>query len=997
MTNTVRFGPPNGAAGIVIYQSPKANQSVTSEYGASAFYGITKRGPMGKAVPVRGAKQYHDIYGDPNDRSWHLFANSDHLLPDTVDGFYAGGGEQATLFVTRLDLDGKARKSSLILNGRNGLPTLKISAANEGRWGGSRASIAPTPVTAASIRTLTIVAPGTLANEYRGGTLELSGINKSYKIVSNTEAAAGSGETVFTVAAQYNLFADGVSGPTPVVGTASYTRFAAQTGTISAPLKAPVTGLVDIAGNLVIGTGTAFTTELVVGASIYWGVQRLIVESIANDSALTVTTSVGTASGVQLQKENKRVTGVGTAFLLEYAVGDEIAIASGTSYVARKIASITSATVLELESGFPAAVAPLTVPFKESFVVTGTGTAFAIGMLGSYIVDPYRSTAASKIVAVNSATELVVEKAFSRDFALISLSLQAQLAGMRVEPERATDGLSVSISQGVQFPDTHFSMSVFFNNRQVMQLDDLSLDPADKYFVEDAVAVANVAYDDGNQAIPMYITAENLWTSAYTTAEGSDVRPSSGNGTVLAVESNRIYTVADLDYPGLVNELIYPSAYNSPSSYYRISSAQAPVTGAGTYNSVGLVVTGTATTFEAEFAAGDYLYNSATKTAVKIASVNSDTSITLETAFASNAVALSPIKAGIVSASINANLTTATAAGDAFVLSVKKYLSGGYDGNTASLNNAYWLKYADPELNHLETASSAINAGFVRVICPGVSDSAIQKAFADYCGSRAYEYRIEIPSYMNANQAEAFMRNEIGRNDAITVAFPSYGYSNDPLISNRDRLTPITGDILGGESKKAIADAGYHKVLAGTTNTLPIRLKRLAYKIDAAEEANLNSRGIQPVKKVSGRFCIWGIRAPFVSEQYKFINSSRIQKNLIRVFRESTSLLDQLFGLNDPSVVTQLIFILNNYARTEYAKGVFTTYLPFTDAVKVIDIASVAGDSAKSLVASLISLQNGKLNLSFTYTPSGLLELIEISVTPDATAGKFGEGANSSF
>jgi hypothetical protein len=996
MSNTLRFGPPIGAAAVVIYQNTKANQSVTSQYGAAAMYGIAKRGPMGKAIPVRGAKQYQEIFGDPGNNAWHLFSGSDHLMPDAIDGFYAAGGDQATLFVTRLDLDGKARKAELTINGRNGLPVLKISAANEGRWGGTRSKIAATPVTAATVRTLTLVVPGLLANEYRGGSISMTGISKIYKVVSNTAADPATGEAVFTVAAQFNLFTDGVTGPVPLTGTASYTKFKAKTGTVAYALKSALTGIVAIADKLVVGTGTLFTTELSIGDNIYWGTQRLVVESIANDTTLTITEPVGSASGVSLQRDNLNLVGTGTAFVTEYAVGDSISIASGANYISRKIAAITSATALKLESGFPDALTAAPV-FKLSLEVTGTGTAFTNALIGTYLVDPYRSTGAVKVTAVASATSLSVSAPFSKDFSGVAVSRQTQLAEITLDPEVPTDGLSVSISQGVRLPETHFSMSVFYNGRQVMYLEDLSLDPADKYFVEDAVAIANVAYDDGNETLATYITAENLWTSAYTTSIGSDVRPSSGNGSILAVAANKLYTVADVEYASLSGELLYPSAYDSPSSYYRINSAQAPVFGAGTYNTVAVAVSGTGTLFTTEFAAGDYLYEASTKTARKILSVNSDTSMTLVSAFPANASGSAATKCGYIAVSINTDLATATTVGTEFVLSVRKYLTGGYDGNTANLNNNYWLKYADPDFNHLETAATALSAGFVRVLCPGVSDSSIQRAFADYCNARAYEFRVEFPSYMNAAQAESFIRNDIGRSDAITAAFPSYGYSNDPLVSNRDRLTPITGDVLGGESRKAIADQGYHKMLAGIGNTLPTRIKRLSAKIDAREEANLNQRGIQPVKKVDGRFCIWGIRAPSVSEQYKFINSGRIQKNLIRVFRESTALLRQLFELNEPNTVTQLIFILNAYAAKEFTKGVFTKYLPFADAVNVANIANSSADTNQSLIASLIDLQNGKLSLSFGYTPSGLLELIEIYVTPDATAGKFGAGANTAF
>ena len=88
----LRLGPPIGAPGVVVYQREKTNTSLRSIYGSAAVYGVIKRGPMGVAVPVYGAQDYQEKFGDPQDRSWHLYSKSEHLTPDWIDGFFAAGG-----------------------------------------------------------------------------------------------------------------------------------------------------------------------------------------------------------------------------------------------------------------------------------------------------------------------------------------------------------------------------------------------------------------------------------------------------------------------------------------------------------------------------------------------------------------------------------------------------------------------------------------------------------------------------------------------------------------------------------------------------------------------------------------------------------------------------------------------------------------------------------------------------------------------------------------
>jgi hypothetical protein len=999
MAQRLRLGPPVGAAGVVIYQDPESNSNVSSQYGSAAVYGITKRGPMGVAVPLRGKQAYQEMFGDRLNPTWHLFKNSDHLVPDWVDGFFGNGGGDATLLVTRLQLDGKAKRSELILNGRNGQPVLKIKAANEGRWAGGDISIPVSSIVAATSRTFTVIAPGILAGQLREGFATFSASSKKYAIISNTAADATTGEVVFTVGSQYNLIADGISGPVPLVGTATYVSKPAIVGTVAYAPKTALTGVANITGKVLNGTGTLFTTELAIGSTIYRGTEARTVESISSDATLTVSEdfSVDT-TGSSLQTAGLTVVGTGTAFTTDFTVGATIFVDIAGVKQGRKIAAITSATSLKLTSGFTAAIAAGSVAYSQSTTITGVGSAFVAAInVGDYIIDPYRSGQVTRVTAIPSATSLTIATPFNRDFAAATISKQNQVVGVDYlsKPE---DGLSITVGQGVRKPETHFSMSVLFNGATVLQVDDLSLERGDPDYVVSKLLSANAGYDDGTTVYAKYVEAEVLWNSAYTTAPGSDVRPSLGNGKVLALSPTRLYSVAELDYNRISGTLVYPDIYGSPSSYFRAADAKAPAILTGTFSSVGTAVTGVATSFTTDLMAGDYLYDPASKSVRKIQQVDSDTSLVLIEAFAANVVAGTVgSRAGWISVSNAADLSAVAAVGSEFITIVDKKLSGGYDGDTASLRSTYWTRYADLDANHLETTAGAQGLGLVRVACPGVDSPDIQRAFASYCLQRAYEFRVEIPSYMSDVEAERYVRISVGKSDAIAVAYPSYGFAADPDGNGNDRFTTTTGDIMGGESALAISASGYHKMYAGVKASLSPRIKRMVYPLTPIQEARLNERGIQPVKIVNGTIVVFGGRAPSASEQYEFIHTSRIQKNLVRFLRESVPILEQLFEPNDSATVKQLLFILNKYSEIEYAKGVFSDYLPLTDSVDIYDISAVASSGSTSVLTSLIQSENGKISINFKYIPAGITELIELFVSPDRVVTKFGNAVNTAF
>jgi hypothetical protein len=1136
-----RFPSQRGAPGVAILEKPGLQAFSDPRYGTTAMYGWLKRGPMGAAIPLTSKTQYSKIFGDPKDPNWHLFKDSSHLMPDAIDGFYSNGGGSGQLWITRLDLDGTARKAEVIIRNRQGDPALKILAANEGAWGGNKNETPENPVIFATPRTFTLIAPGVLANEFAGGIAQFTNSYKQYNIVANTKAN-NSGEVVFTVSPQFNLLVDGISGPTTIGGYASYDRRTALSGTVSYSLLKDITGICSVAGAVVTGTGTVFVSELQVGDQLYYGGELRVVTSITSDTTLTINSPYTNDNqiGVTLQVNNKGVTGLGTAFDTELAVGDVVYASIAGELVARTVASISSATAMELTSGFEASLLGSTLekdnyivtgynPYlslsgtvsysaqvgltgtvdldgtttilgtgtafnaelnvgdtlyygaesrtvaaivsateitlssaftpiitgatinKASLTVTGVGTAFAselspgetiyvsiggslegkiIGSIasntsltlatgftqdvtgvsayasnpvsgtpttflsdlqvGQYIIDPNRAGSTVLVASVLNDYEFVVSKPFAYGFANAQLTKQNQKGKVQIIPT-GTEGLSVEVGQGTKYPATHFSLKINFNGSRVLDIPDASLDPNDPLFVEQVVDEANVAYRTGSVNYHSYVTAEVLWFGSYTTNEETDVRPANGSDVVLATEDNILYTVANFDYASAIGNSLFPSPYELPRSFLRILDAKAPLTLEGDVNSLGTFVSGVGTTFKSELSVGDYIYDPNSKTARKVVGILTDTELNVDRPFPVNITPGTKIKrCGSIEVSQTYDLSALTSVGTHFLVSYPEYLTKGYDGNPAQLVPWYFTKFFDQDFNHLESATLGRNQGLIKILCPGISDVTVQRSAALYAESKAYEFRGEIPSFLQtAASAESFLNQELIRNDFMICAFPSYGYIASQFGAG-SRFVSLSGDIVGGEAKLANAVGGYHFPYAGVKAQLP-RILKLPFETTLAEEVILTEAGLQTVKTVSGVPTVWGARGTAQSALYDFNHIRRIQSNLIRIFVEAQTLLDVLFLPNQPNLAESIIMVLDNFARREYKKGVFTQYLSFTEAVTISNLDAGGGDDNSSIVAII----NGQLNILFRYVPTGIVETLAIHLGPDVLVANFGQSLST--
>lgn len=990
MSQIREYGKDN-SPGIRVREVSSSNSIPDPIYGTSVAIGNTRRGPMGVLVPVRSSRTYGETFGDPSDRTWHLFENSAHLLPDFVDDYFTNSAGAGVLFVGRLPFK-NARCSEIILKNRLGSPALKITAANEGRWGGAYNVLPPGPVVVATPRTFTRVSPGVKANEFAGAEAEFSDVaGRLFRIAANTEAHPVSGEVVYTVGAQYNLLFDGVTGPVTITGTASYVTLINLTGTVAFPLFKPVTGTAAVNSTVITGVGTAFTTELKIGSNVYKDGEARVITSITSATTATISEAFSTdGTGLTLQIDNLTVTGTGTTFT-NLAVGDRLYVTVDQEQEWRTVAAIVSATSLTLSSGFSNALSAATAVQIDNLVVTGTGTAFTTEFsLGSFIVDPNRSGAMVKVTAIDSATSLKVEKPFSRNFSAAQLTKQQQLASVTLAAS-ANTGLSVRVVQGERKPETHFGLEIFFNGSKVLTIADASLDPADPDFVEAAVDQQNVAHSTGVTTYNSWIKATNLWTSDYTTDPAFDVRPCNGAGTILHLTASRLYTVANLDYTSSVGELLYPNPYDYPRSYFRVQNAVAPKTLTGTLSSTGVNVTGTSSLFRTELKPGDYLYDPASKTVRKVRVVQGDTTCVLETAFAENLDALTKgQRSGYLQTAEAYDLTLNTEVGKRFFAVYPEILTRGYDGNTANLSPSLFSHFLDPDTNLIEKAVINQNLGFLRVFCPGISDISIQKMGSLLAEQKAFEFRCEAPSYItNSAVAESFVNKQLGRSDFITLSFPSYGYKANPL-GNGYRFVSLSGYIAGGESRRARANQGYHFVYAGVDAVLP-GIVKLPVALDPSDEAILNNTGIQPIIMLDGNAVVFGARSPSISQTYKFTHIRRIQSHYIRVLIEARNLLSLLFLPNQPGTLDLIVLMLEQFARNEYAKKVLTNFLGFREAVDISGSFDAQNSNSEQAVQnSVVTIVNGELYVQFFYVPTGILEVLSISVGPQVLVDRYG-------
>lgn len=169
-----------------------------------------------------------------------------------------------------------------------------------------------------------------------------------------------------------------------------------------------LTGSIDpTASKDVVGVNTLFATELIVGDSILVSGETRVVETILDNTHLTVTAAfTNVANDTSPAKSSKAVLGVNTLFTSELIVGDSILVSSET----RIVETITDNTHLTVTVPFTD-VANDTSPAKSSTAVLGVGTKFTTELaVGQSILV---SSETRVIDTITDDTHLTVKVAFT--------------------------------------------------------------------------------------------------------------------------------------------------------------------------------------------------------------------------------------------------------------------------------------------------------------------------------------------------------------------------------------------------------------------------------------------------------------------------------------------------------------------------------------------------------------------------------------------------------
>lgn len=252
--------------------------------------------------------------------------------------------------------------------------------------------------------------------------------------------------------------------------------------------------------------------------------------------------------------------------------------------------------------------------------------------------------------------------------------------------------------------------------------------------------------------------------------------------------------------------------------------------------------------------------------------------------------------------------------GDSFRVEAPLELIGGYDGEAP--DDADYTAEADPSESSLNRLFGR-NQGLVKVATPGVTATAVQRAFLAYAEARNYQYRVEVPSNITDDSACAdYINDTIGRNDFGVFAFPSYAYVPNPQGAGVV-LRTLTGAIQGREAKVAKNWGGYHKAAAGIDVTLP-SIVRLPTGNRVINEELLNPVGAQVIKKARGNFVIWGDRTMALDPAWKWKHQREYMSYVENVFREEFDFI--IFAINDAETRQGLVSVFQAFFIPEWKK-----------------------------------------------------------------------------
>jgi hypothetical protein len=315
----------------------------------------------------------------------------------------------------------------------------------------------------------------------------------------------------------------------------------------------------------------------------------------------------------------------------------------------------------------------------------------------------------------------------------------------------------------------------------------------------------------------------------------------------------------------------------------------------------------------------------------------------------------------------NGDLTADGAVGDQFRVQWPSPLggtTGGSDGISAVADADYITPHLDatPRTGSKARALIGQNKGLVKVACPGVTSTPVQKAGLAFAEAMNWQFRVEMPSNITDEAAAiTYVNSTIGRNDMGVTSLPSYGYVIDPKKPGQLKLQTMTGMLHGVEALIAKNYDGYHKAAAGVDVVLPA-VQQLPDGVEDLNEELLNPVGINVVKKSKGNFIVWGDRTISIDPSWKFKHQREQMSHYECMLRENFDWI--IFAINNQSNRAKLITTLRVYFGAEFVKGAL-------DGDKPSEAFSIKIDSDNNTPADAA---NGDLLCDIEVAPANTVE-----------------------
>lgn len=230
--------------------------------------------------------------------------------------------------------------------------------------------------------------------------------------------------------------------------TGTISTVAAKTGTITIAVNKTGTISADQSSNVVSGVGTTFTTQLVAGDVLYRSSDNAflgVVKSINSNTSLTLNNNiVYPAANIAFRTQNALVTGAGTNFMSEFAVGDRV-FNTSHAYLGT-ISSISGNTVMTLNSRDAVAVSGIAFEGSTN-IVTGSGTSFASG------------TDVGKMLISNNITLGIIASVESTSSLTLAAKAGAAVSGTAFKSTSGTMAFSAFYSGTSVFVNTWYDQS----------------------------------------------------------------------------------------------------------------------------------------------------------------------------------------------------------------------------------------------------------------------------------------------------------------------------------------------------------------------------------------------------------------------------------------------------------------------------------------------------------------------------------------------------------